>query len=235
MKPAILLTPIIPWLTLLASCSSPPRPPGVDEGRKRPANAAAAVELQACRSDLHNSRLSALDARRFAERSAAAHAATIAATAASSPAATQQDLEDLQRAVAKLQRQREPATGANGIVTVRFAYGSTRIDIPPEIARALLREAKSAPLILLRARTDGEEDLPAESRMARARATAMADYLIAAGVNPARIRATHQAIGDHAADNRSSLGRTLNRRVEIEIYRALPVSLDTDIPDNTAR
>jgi outer membrane protein OmpA-like peptidoglycan-associated protein len=51
------------------------------------------------------------------------------------------------------------------------------------------------------------------------------DYLVAAGVDPARIRATYQPAGDHVADNASAGGRGLNRRVEVELYRALPVAL----------
>jgi outer membrane protein OmpA-like peptidoglycan-associated protein len=53
------------------------------------------------------------------------------------------------------------------------------------------------------------------------------DYLVAAGVDPARIRATYQPAGDHLADNVSAGGRGLNRSVEIELYRALPVTLGT--------
>ena len=64
----------------------------------------------------------------------------------------------------------------------------------------------------------------------QARANAVRAYLIAAGVDPARIRATHQPSGDHLADNRSPQGRNLNRRVEIEIYRAVPVALQSPPP-----
>ena len=53
----------------------------------------------------------------------------------------------------------------------------------------------------------------------------MRDYLVAAGVDPARIRATYQPVGDHVADNGSDSGRSLNRRVEIELYRALPIGM----------
>ena len=114
---------------------------------------------------------------------------------------------------------------ANSVFTVRFDFGSTRVVIPAEIAAALVADAKAAPLVLLRGRTDGTSDAPAESRIARDRAAAVRDYLVAAGVDPARIRATYQPAGDHVADNTSAGGRGLNRRVEIELYRALPVAL----------
>ncbi len=50
-------------------------------------------------------------------------------------------------------------------------------------------------------------------------------YLVSAGVDPARIRVTYQPAGDHAADNSSPTGRGMNRRVEIEVYRAIPVAM----------
>ena len=96
---------------------------------------------------------------------------------------------------------------------------------PTDVAAALVEDAKASPLVLLRGRTDGTSDAPAESRIARDRAAAVRDYLVAAGVDPARIRATYQPAGDHVADNASAGGRGLNRRVEIELYRALPVAL----------
>lgn len=215
MRPTILLTPLLPWLVLVASCSAPPKPPSVDESRKRPANTAMAVELQVCKNDLQNTHLRATDSGRAAE----AHAVTQANIAA------------LQKALIDLDvRTQATQTEPNRVVTVRFDYGSTRVDIPANIARELVKEAKSAPLILLRGRTDGQRETPAESHIAQARAAAVSDYLVAAGVNPTQIRTTYQAIGDHAADNLSASGRALNRRVEIEIYRAMPVALATTPP-----
>ena len=40
---------------LLTSCSSPPKPPSVDESTRRPVNARAAVDLKACQGDLSRS------------------------------------------------------------------------------------------------------------------------------------------------------------------------------------
>ena len=81
---------------------------------------------------------------------------------------------------------------ANSVFTVRFDFGSTRVTIPPEVTAALVEDAKASPLVLLRGRTDGTTDAPAESRIARDRAAAVRDYLVAVGVDPARIRATYQ-------------------------------------------
>jgi hypothetical protein len=62
---------LIPSLLILGSCSSPPKPPTVDESQKRPANAAAAVELQACKGDLQSSRILVAEKSRAAEYSRA--------------------------------------------------------------------------------------------------------------------------------------------------------------------
>lgn len=209
MRPKILLTPLLPWLMLLASCSAPPKPSSVDESRKRPVNTAMAVDLQVCRNDLRNARLQAVEGSRLAEAGKLANVAV------------------LRQAVATLQAQLAPPPQANSIFTIRFDYGSTKVDLPPITADALVKAAKAAPLVLLRGRTDGIGDAPVESRIARARAASVRDYLVAAGVDAAQIRATYQPIGDHVADNASSSGRTLNRRVEIEIYRAMPVALNS--------
>jgi len=207
MRPTIALTPFVPWLLALASCSSPPKPPTVDESQKRPVNSQMAVELQVCRNDLQNTRILATESSRLAE--------TTAATLATM-AARQQILAAMQAPTSQQ---------ANTVFTVRFEFGSTRVAIPPDVTASLVEDARASPLVLLRGRTDGTSDAPAESRIARERAAAVRDYLVAAGVDPARIRATYQPAGDHVADNASAGGRNLNRRVEIELYRALPVAL----------
>ena len=214
MHTTILLTPFMLTLALMASCSSPPKPPTVDESRKRPVNTSMAVDLQVCKNELQNTRLLATEATRLADSTA---------TTLASIFTRQQTLLSLQAADG-LPPQAKPAQG-NAVYTVRFAYGSSRVDIPADAAQLLVAEARSAPLVMLRGRTDGQTDTLAESRIARDRANAVRDYLVAAGVDAARIRATHQPTGDSVADNDSSSGQALNRRVEVEIYRVAPVAL----------
>lgn len=213
MSATIPVTPFIPLMLLLASCNSLPRPPTVDESLKRPANSPTAVELQVCKNDLHNTRLLANESGRMAEQTAA----TLA-----NLAARQQILAAMQASVGPMP---QGSAQANSVFTVRFQFGSTHVVIPTELAESLIAGAKSAPLVLLRGRTDGSNDVPAEARIARDRAAAVRDYLVSAGVDPARIRATYQPAGDHVAENASTAGRSLNRRVEIELYRALPVAV----------
>ena len=205
MRPVL---PLIPWLLLLSSCASPPKPPTVDESFKRPANSAMAVELQVCKSDLQNTRILATESGRMAE----------------STAATLQQLAARQQAMAALQV-RAVAPQANSVFTVRFEFGSTRVQLPAEMSAALIDESRAAPLVVLKGRTDGTTDSSAESRIARERAAAVREYLVEAGVDAARIRATYQPAGDHAADNTGAPGRAMNRRVEVEVYRAAPVAV----------
>jgi outer membrane protein OmpA-like peptidoglycan-associated protein len=196
------LLPLLTLLLALGSCSSPPKPPTVDESRRRPANAAVAIDLQMCRGDLQNTRVAAQESVLVAD----------AATA------------DLARL--RLQRSNPGRTGGptdrNTVHAILFAFGSAKVDLPDSEAKRLVDEARAAPLILLSGRTDGTTVNAAESRIARERADAVKAYLVQAGIDPARIRATWQPVGDHAADNGTEGGRSLNRRVEIELYRLAP-------------
>jgi outer membrane protein OmpA-like peptidoglycan-associated protein len=209
-SPRLLLLPIV---GLLGSCSTPPKPPTIDESTRRPANSAMAVDLQVCRNELANTRLLATESSRLADSAArtlerltvqATGARTAATSSASMPAA--------------------PPLG-NSVYTVRFDFASTHVVVPADAAAALIAEARTAPLIVLRGRTDGSADTLTESRVARERAATVRDYLVSAGIDPARIRATYQPVGDRVADNTDPTGRGLNRRVEIEVYRTLPVAV----------
>jgi outer membrane protein OmpA-like peptidoglycan-associated protein len=232
--------PFMPWLLAISSCGSPPQPPQVDESLKRPANAAGAVELQVCKTDLHNTRIVAAEDKHLASANAAALA---------SMAARQQLLATMQATVQAAVQAAAPAAGPalaaplaaapvnlpNQVRTVHFGYGSAQLPAATAISPAVspvfspdfISAAKSAPLVVVRGRTDGATDTPAASRMAMARAAAVRAHLVAAGIDAARIRTTHQPTGDHLADNTSAAGRALNRRVEVELYRTSPVAVDS--------
>lgn len=184
------------FLLALGSCASPPKPPTVDESRKRPANASAEVELQSCRSALQNTRIAANESQRAAV--AAVASATQLAAAVGAP------------------------SSRNVVYAVLFPYGGTRAQVGSAEAARLVEEARGAPLIVLRGRTDGVSATTAESRIARQRAESVQALLLRAGIEPAHIRTTWQPAGDHAADNDLPGGRVLNRRVEIEIYQTAP-------------
>ena len=200
-------------LVALASCTSPPQPPGVDESRKHPVNAMAAVELQVCSGQLQNTKL---------EAAASARAVHLAK-------ANVERLAALQRASAKRPIRSDPQR--NVVHSVLFAFGSTKVS--PQRLAGMVEAARTAPLILLSGRTDGAAESSAESRIARERAEAIRTALTDAGVDPARIRTTWQPIGDHAADNTTEGGRRLNRRVEVEIYRFAPTPAPVDAAEQS--
>jgi outer membrane protein OmpA-like peptidoglycan-associated protein len=215
MRPPPSLNSWLLLLALLGSCSSPPKPPTVDESTRRPANTGMAVELQVCKNDLTNTRILAVESGRIADSTAATLEllATRQRTAISPPS----------------QVALGAAPAANSIFTVYFDFASAHAVVPAD-RTTLIADARAAPLVVLRGRTDGAADTPAESRIARERAATVRDYLVSAGVDPSRIRATYQPVGDRIADNADSTGRALNRRVEIEVYRTLPVAMSVPTP-----
>jgi outer membrane protein OmpA-like peptidoglycan-associated protein len=197
---------LLPCVVALCSCDSPPKPPSADESTRRPANTSVSIDLQVCTSELHNTRIAAAESRRAAE-------ATVAS---------------LERAAARqrLQTATQATLGANMVFTMHFDFGSVEVNVPSEEGETLLKAARTSPLLVLRGRTDGTRDSAAESRIARSRAEAVRDYLVDHGIDPHRIRTTYQPSGDFAVDNDSQRGRAMNRRVEIELYRALPAVAD---------
>ena len=209
----------IPLLLTLTACSSPPKPQTVDPASRHPVNASAAVELQTCRNELHNTRILAAESNQVAESTAATLTYVVAQQRALLVPHETATLTPLPP---------PPRLAGNSVYVLHFDFGSSRVEIPAPAAQTLIARAKLAPLVMLRGRTDGARDSLAESRIARERASAVRGYLIARGVDPARIRATFQPVGDPAADNGTPGGRGLNRRVEIEIYQALPVPLDIE-------
>ncbi len=194
----------LPLLLALSSCSSPAKPPTVDETHKRPANDAVVVSLQSCESELHNTRI----AHRESTRAAESAKATAVRLASQQQALVAQAL--------RVEDRRNP------VYTVLFGFGETRVALAEHDGQRLIDNAKGAALVALRGRTDGSIASSSESRIARERSEAVRDYLVRAGIDPARIRTTWQPVGDNAADNASDGGRRLNRRVEIELYRAAP-------------
>ena len=195
----------------LGSCSSPPKPPTVDESLKRPANAAVAVELQVCKNDLQNTRILASETTRLAD----------SASQYANDMATRLALQ--QQALAG--RPTATADRPNAVYTVLFAFGSAQVAVAEPGAVQLVEQARTSALVMLRGRTDGATEAPSESRIARDRAAAVRAYLMHAGVDPGRIRTTWQPVGDYSADNSTAGGRDLNRRVEIELYRVPPQAM----------
>jgi outer membrane protein OmpA-like peptidoglycan-associated protein len=209
MRRALLLLPL---LLCIGSCGSPPKPPTVDESRRHPINSSQAVDLQACRGDLQNTRISASECgRELASTKVWANRVAAHATG--------------QRA----QEDRGVDT-RNSVYTVLFPFGSSRPMLSPiELAR-LVEAARGSPWIQLSGRTDGTVESAAESRVARNRAETIRDLLVRNGIDASRIRATWQPVGDPAADMATEGGRSLSRRVEVEVYHSSPRHVSLSAP-----
>jgi outer membrane protein OmpA-like peptidoglycan-associated protein len=191
---------------LLASCSSPPKPPSVDESTKRPVNARAAVDLKACQGDL--SRATIL----LSEMARAGVVATASTKALPLPGAEPASVVD----------PRTTDAPANQVAVVPFGMGSAAWSVEQADSAALVRRAKDAAVIMIRGRTDAAGDSLQETALARRRAEAAAEFLQQAGVSRDKLRLTWQGAGDPVAGLRPS-DRAQSRRVEIEFYTAAPM------------
>ena len=191
---------------LLTSCSTPPKPPSVDESTKRPVNARAAVDLKACQGDL--SRATIL----VSEMARAGVVATALNKAVPQPGA----------AVASVPASQAADTAGNLVAVVPFGMGSAAWSVEQADAAALVRRAKDAAVIMIRGRTDATGDSLQETALARRRAEAASEFLQQAGVSKDKLRLTWQGAGDPVAGLRPA-ERSQSRRVEIEFYAAAPM------------
>lgn len=197
---------------VLASCSSPPKPPTVDDSTKRPVNAKASVELQSCRSELSRSTI-LLD--ELARSNAVSTALVRNRTADTCTPAI---------AGAKLgAAASENQVSSNRIAIIEFATGSASWTIEKADADALAQKASSSALIMIRGRTDAVGDSASETALARRRAEAAAEFLRSRGVPADRVRVTWQGAGDPRPQ--AAQERAQNRRVELEFYAAPPATI----------
>ena len=191
---------------LLTSCSSPPKPPSVDESTKRPVNASVAVDLKACQGDL--SRATIL----VSEMARAGVVATSLNKARPLPGAAMASFSDSKAADAS----------GNLVAVVPFGMGSASWSVEQTDAAALVRRAKDAAVIMIRGRTDATGESLQETALARRRAEAAAEFLHQAGVSKDKLRVTWQGAGDPIVGLRPT-DRSQSRRVEIEFYTAAPM------------
>ncbi len=191
---------------MLTSCSTPPKPPSVDESTKRPVNARAAVDLKACQGDLSRATILV---------SEMARAGVVAAS-------LNKALPQPGVAMASVPTFEAADTAGNLVAVVPFGMGSAAWSVEQADAAALVRRAKDAAVIMIRGRTDATGDSMQETALARRRAEAVAEFLQQAGVSKDKLRLTWQGAGDPLAGLRPA-DRSQSRRVEIEFYAAAPM------------
>ena len=210
---------------LLTACSSPPKPPVVDESTKRPVNAQAAVDLKTCQGDLSRATI-------LVSEMARAGAMATALTKALPQQGVDKESAAMTGAADSATAHSAADTTGNLVAVVSFGMGSAAWSVEPADAAALVRRAKDAAVILIRGRTDATGDSLQETALARRRAEAAAEFLQRAGVSKGKLRLTWQGAGDPVAGLQSE-GRAQSRRVEIEFYKSAPrlVSLRNSVAD----
>lgn len=102
------------------------------------------------------------------------------------------------------------------IISIQFAYGSTRLR-PTGLQRLHIRQLLAvADRIVVKGRTDGVGDREGDEQTAMRRAMAAQRYLLDRGVPSNKIAVNYVSGGDYIADNMTQAGRHNNRRVDIE-------------------
>jgi len=176
-------------------------------------NSAAVVELQSCQASLNNTRLLMSETSRTAERTGSAMV-ELAQHCTAAPG-TPSNAASAAAATAAM-------TPANTVYVVLFEYAQHEIRLSEDEVNRLVLDAQSATSIQVRGRTDATRDNAFDSLLAARRAGAVLTLLVHHGVDPSKIRVTYQGQGDPMAPNTDAETRTLNRRAEIEMYRAPP-------------
>jgi outer membrane protein OmpA-like peptidoglycan-associated protein len=103
-------------------------------------------------------------------------------------------------------------------VSVQFPFKGTKFNPTTEQSTTLLPILSSAKRIVVRGRTDGQHSSAADEQVALNRALSAQRYLVNNGLSPLIISVNYLSAGDYVADNISAVGRSKNRRVEIEVF-----------------
>lgn len=184
----------------VVACSSPPKPPTVDDSMKRPVNVSEAVNLQMCRTELSAAKIvlnESLVGHAFAAQAAAVRPEPV---------------------------QPVPAD-ANQVFVISFPVASADLNLSAAEKAHLAEQARGAKLIVIRGRTDALTDSMVETQLAKRRAQAAYSYLTGqVGLPPDGIRVSWQGAGDSLRQGELlPSDRPSDRRVEIEMYKAKPV------------
>lgn len=105
------------------------------------------------------------------------------------------------------------------IFTVRFPYNGASLYVNYLDRAAMKPLLQNAKRIEVRGRTDGHTPSVADEKIAAQRAQAAESFLLSQGVKPGIISLNYVSAGDYVGDNSTAYGQSLNRRVDIEIFK----------------
>ncbi len=103
---------------------------------------------------------------------------------------------------------------------IRFCFGTT--DLTPSSHAHLDRYVEFAAdcprtRLKITGHTDSWGDEALNQALSEQRAQAVRDYLVAAGVDPARVEAEGRGSAEPLAENDTTWGRSRNRRIELKL------------------
>jgi outer membrane protein OmpA-like peptidoglycan-associated protein len=127
-------------------------------------------------------------------------------------------VEQARPVVSPVALQPAPAPPRSRTFSVHFPYNGTNFHLSADDAAQLLPLLGNARRVEVRGRTDGQRTSVADEKIALNRALAAQRFLIGQGVSPAIISVNYVSAGDYVADNFSAVGRSQNRRVDIEVF-----------------
>ena len=102
--------------------------------------------------------------------------------------------------------------------SIYFPFKGTNFRLSADDSAQLLPLLSNARRVEVRGRTDGKRPNAGDAKIALNRALAAQRFLIGQGVSPAIISVNYVSAGDYVADNFSAVGRSQNRRVDIEVF-----------------
>lgn len=126
--------------------------------------------------------------------------------------------EQARSAVYAVTLQLVPPPARSRTFSVYFPYNGTDFHLSADNATQLFPLLGNARRVEVRGRTDGQRPSAADEKIALKRALAAQRFLIGQGVLPAIISVNYVSAGDYVADNFSTVGRSQNRRVDIEVF-----------------
>lgn len=122
-----------------------------------------------------------------------------------------------------LQRPAEIVRADDQVVLFRSFFANGDAQFVPSLffQRALVKAAMEGQSIAIWGATDARVKTPASETIARQRAEAARSFLVAQGVDPAKVKTNFLAAGGFVADNSAPEGRMKNRRVDIEVTKSV--------------
>ena len=222
-------------VVLLAACSSPPKPATADGGSRVPANDPARVQALQDRTasdrvllsenNLLKAQVTVLQ-QKLNEMTSIVRDALVLPPPMPTPAKPADPVAApaaLKSAAPQLPLHAFNQTPNGVVIRVFHPFAKTDFEPGELTAKALRDGARDASSIEVRGMTDSPVMNPIDKMIAIKRAEKARIWLVDNGVNPAVIRVRYFSAGQFIADNRTELGRALNRRVEVDIRK--PVAL----------